>query len=126
MRSGSVKHDPMAQDAVDQEPVRIYMALGEPGEIPFERMFSENLGQRLASLKQCENVFERLVIESEPGKFSLQTAEITFKTPRENDLLHSRLRYATASRAVLKRRTLPSRSSRRDWSSARRAAAFNS
>ena len=56
MRSGPVKHDPMAQDAVDQEPVRIHMAFGEPGEIPFERMFSESLGQRLAGLKQCENV----------------------------------------------------------------------
>jgi len=83
MRSGPVKHDSMAQDAVDQEPIRIHMAFSEPGEISFE-------------------------------------------TPRENDLLHSRLRYATASRAVLKRRTLPSRSSRRDKSSARRAAAFNS
>jgi len=126
MRSGPVKHDSMAQDAVDQEPVRIHMAFGESGEIAFERMFSESLGQRLASLKQCENVFERLVIESVPGNFSLQTAEISFETPRENDLLHSRLRYATASRAVLKRRTLPSRSSRRDKSSVRRAAAFNS
>ena len=121
-----MKHDSMAQDAVDQEPVRVHMALGEPGEIAFEGMFSESLGQRLAGLKQCENVFERLVIESVPGDFSLQTAEITFETPRENDLLHSRLRYSTASRAALKRRTLPSRSSRRDKPSARRAAAFNS
>lgn len=64
-----MKHDSMAQDAVDQEPVRIDMAFGEPGEIAFERMFSESLGQRLASLKQCENVFERLVIESVPGAF---------------------------------------------------------
>ena len=67
MRSGSMKHDSMAQDAVDQEPVRVHMALGEPGEIAFEGMFSESLGQRLAGLKQCENVFERLVIESVPG-----------------------------------------------------------
>ena len=126
MRSGPVKHDSMAQDAVDQEPVRVHMAFGESGESAFKRMFSESLGQRLASLKQCENVFECLVIESLPGDFSLQTAEISFETPRENDLLHSRLRYATASRAVLKRRTLPSRSSRRDKSSVRRAAAFNS
>lgn len=126
MRSGPVKHDSMAQDAIDQEPVRIQMALGEPGEIAFERMFSEGFRQRLTGLKQCENVFEGLVVESVPLGFSLQTAEIMFETPRENDLLHSRLRYATASRADLKRRTLPSSSSRRDWSSARRAAAFNS
>ena len=126
MRSRSVKHDSTAQDAVDQEPIRIHMAFDEPGEIAFERMFSENLRQRLAGLKQFENVFERFVVESVPWDFSLQTAEIAFKTPREDDLLHSRLRYATASRAVLKRRTLPSRSSRRDCSSARRAAAFNS
>ena len=69
MRSGPVKHDPMAQDAVDQEPIRVHMALGEPGEIAFESMFPESLGQRLAGLKQCEHVFERLVIESVPGTF---------------------------------------------------------
>lgn len=126
MRSGSVKHDSMAQDAVDQEPIRVHMALGEPGEIAFEGMFSESLRQRLAGLKQFESVFERFVVESVPWDFSLQTAEIVFETPREDDLLHKRLRYATASRAVLKRRTLLSRSSRRDCSSARRAAAFNS
>ena len=69
MRSGAVKHDSTAQDAVDQKPVRVHMALGEPGEIAFERMFSESLGQGLARLKQRENVFERLVIESVPGAF---------------------------------------------------------
>jgi hypothetical protein len=52
----------------------------------------------------------------------MQMAAIAFKTPREDDLLHSRLRYATASRAVLKRRTLPSRPSRRDRTGARRNA----
>jgi hypothetical protein len=32
MRSGPVEHDSMAQDAVDQEPVRIHMAFGESGD----------------------------------------------------------------------------------------------
>lgn len=126
MRSGPVKHDSMAQDAVDQQPVRVHVAFGEPGEIAFERMFSESIGQRRSRLKQRENVFKGIIIEDVPGESSFQAAEIPFKTPRENDLLHSRLRYATASRAVLKRRTLPSRSSRRDKFSVRRAAAFNS
>jgi hypothetical protein len=92
MRSRSVKHDSMAQDAVDQEPIRIHMALGEPGEILFEGVFSESLRQRLAGLQQFENVFERFVVESMPGDFSFQTAEIAFETPREDDLPHSRLR----------------------------------
>ncbi len=37
MRSGPVKHDPAAQDPVDQEPIRVHMVLGEPGEFAFER-----------------------------------------------------------------------------------------
>ncbi len=72
MPCGPVQHNSMAQDAVDQEPVRSHVAFSEPGEIAFEGMFSESLGQRLASLKQCENVFERLVVKSVPGDFLLQ------------------------------------------------------
>ena len=126
MRSRPVKHDTMAQHAVDQEPVRIHMALFEAGEIGFEQMFSESVGQRLARLQQFENVLQRFIIERVSWDFSLQAAEIALEAPREDDLLHSRLRKATASRAVLNRRTLPARSSRRDCSSPRRAAAFNS
>ena len=102
------------------------VALGEPREIAFKSVFPESFRQRPARLKQRENVLERLVVESVPPDFSFQAAEITFEAPREYDFLHRRFRYATASRAVLKRRVLPSRSLRRDWSSARREAAFNS
>ena len=38
-----VKHHAMLQDPVDQEPIRVHMALHEPGEIALERML-ENLG----------------------------------------------------------------------------------
>ena len=55
-----------------------------------------------------------------------QAAEVALEAPREDDVLHTRFRCATASLAVLKRRTLPSRSSRSDWSSARREVAFSS
>lgn len=82
MRSGPVKHDPMAQDAIDQKPIRVHMALGEPGEIALQTMFSESLRQRLAGLKQFESVFERFVVESVPRDLSLQAAEIAFETPR--------------------------------------------
>jgi len=64
----------MPQHAVDQEPIRIHAALLESGEIGFER-FSESLRQRLARLQYVENVFERFIIESVPGDFSLQTAQ---------------------------------------------------
>jgi hypothetical protein len=126
MRSRSVKHDSIARDAVDQQPIRVHMALGESREFALESMFPEGVGQRLCRLKQSEDVFERFVVESVTGEFSLQAAEVAFETPREDDLPHRRLRCATASLAVLKRRTLPSRSSRRDCSNARRAAAFSS
>ncbi len=68
------------------------MALGEADKFAFERVFPEPGGQRLGGLEQSENVFERLVIEGAAGKSSLQAAEVAFKTPREDDLLHRRLR----------------------------------
>jgi len=102
------------------------MALGKPGVLTFEAVFPEGFWQRLAPLKQLEKVFQRLVIENVGTESFLQAAEIAFEAPREDDLLHRRLRCATASFAVVKRRTLPSRSSRRDCSKARRAVAFNS
>ena len=70
------------------------MALGERGQVTFERRFPESLRQRLAGLKQIEYLFQRFVVESVPWDFSLQAAEIAFETPREDDLLHNRLRYA--------------------------------
>ena len=126
MGSCSVKHDSIARNAVDQQPIRIHMAFDESGVIVFKRMLHESLRQRLRGLKQSENVFERFVVESVTGASSFQAAEIAFEAPRENDLFHKRFRCATASLAVVKRRTIPSDSSRRDRSNARRAAAFSS
>lgn len=126
MRSRPVKHDSIARNAVDRQPICIHVALGESHEFALESMFPESVGQRLCRLKQSEDVFERFVVENVTGEVSLQAAEVAFETPREDDLPHRRLRRATASLAVLKRRTLPSRSSRRDCSNARRAAAFSS
>ena len=126
MRSCSVKHDSIARDAVNQQPIRVHMAFGESGVFVFETMLPESLRQGPRGLKQSENVFERLVVESVTGESSFQAAEVAFEAPRENDLLHRRFRCATASLAVVKRRTLPSDSSRRERSNARRAAAFSS
>ena len=126
VRSSAVKCDSTARNPVDQQPVRIDMALGKTGVVAFEAVLPEGFRQRLSPLKQLENVFQRLVIENVGAESFLQAAEISFEAPREDDLLHRRLRCATASFAVVKRRTLPSRSSRRDCSSARRAAAFSS
>jgi hypothetical protein len=46
-----MKHNSIARDAVDQQPVRIHMALDESGVIILERRFSEYLGQRFCRVK---------------------------------------------------------------------------
>lgn len=102
------------------------LTLGESGVLAVQAVFPECFGQRLSPLKQLENIFQCFVIEKVGRKSSFQAAEVAFETPREDDLFHRRLRCATASLAVVKRRTLASRSSRRDCSNARRAAAFSS
>ena len=126
MRTCAVKYDCTAGETVDQQPIRVDMALGESGVLALQAVFPECFGQRISPLKQFENIFQRFVIENMGRKSSFQAAEVAFEAPREDDLFHRRLRCATASLAVVKRRTLPSRSSRRDCSNARRAAAFNS
>lgn len=126
MRSCAVKNDSTARDAVHQQPIRVDVALCESGVLAFEAVFPEAFGQRLSPLKQFEDVFQCFVIENVGRESSFEAAEVVFEAPREDDLLHKRLRCATASLAVVKRRTLPFRSSRRDCFSARRAAAFSS
>jgi hypothetical protein len=102
------------------------MALGESNVMAFETMCPEGFGQRLSPLQQFEDVFQGSLVENVTRESSFQAAEIALEAPREDDLLHKRLRCAMASLAVGKRRTLPSFSSRRDCANARRAAAFNS
>jgi len=121
-----MKYNPIARYAVDQKPIRIHMALSEACVFSFQSMLPESIGQRLRDLKQFEKVLKRFVFERVSRKLSLQATKITFESSSEDNFLHKRLRCAIASLAVLKRRVLPSRSSRRDCSSPRRATAFNS
>ena len=88
VRSSAVKYDSTARDPVDQQPVRIDMALGKPGVLTFQAVFPEGFRQRLSALEQLENVFQRLVVENVGTESFLQTAEVAFEAPREDDLLH--------------------------------------
>lgn len=114
MGSGAVEHDPIARNSIDEQPVRVDMALGKPGVLAFKAVLPEGFRKRLRALKQLEHVFECFVIESMARELFLQAAKVALEAPREDDLLHKRLRWAIASFAEVKRRTLPSRSSRRD------------
>lgn len=94
--------------------VRVDMALGKPCVLTFKAMPHECFRERFSELKQLEHVFQRFVIQSVARNSFLQAPEVALEAAREDNLLHKRLRCATASLAVVKRRALPSRSSRRD------------
>ena len=126
MTPRAMQDDPMLSDTVNQQPIRIHMTFQEASKITGQWVLSKNFGQRRTSLHQPDEVLERFIVERITRNSSLQAAEVSKEAPREDNLLHNRLRCAIASFAVLNRTILPARSSRRDCSRARLAAAFSS
>ena len=103
MRSGSVKNDSLAGNSINQQPVRVNVALEESCEILLQFVLAQCHWQRASRCQQCEYVFESFVFESMAGKSPLQTPEVAHELAREYDFPHRRFRYAIASLAMLKR-----------------------